>query len=110
MAPKTAAEVDRFTAMVAAKQGWRLTADASFYADLADGLRVNWERYGYFLCPCRDTAGGRAADADIVCPCRYAAADVAEYGHCFCSLYQSPEFAASGKPAAGIADRRHAGK
>lgn len=94
-----------FTEMVARKQGWRLSKDRDFYEDLVSGLNTNVRRYGYYLCPCRDTDGSRDADRKIICPCIYAADDIAEYGHCYCSLYWSCEFELSGKEPAGIPDR-----
>lgn len=106
MTEKNLEEVRKFTRMVAQKQGWVLTNDQSFYEDLVEGLRVNWNRYGYFLCPCRDTEGSREADADVICPCVYAKEDAAVYGHCYCSLYWSKEFAESGKAPSGIPERR----
>jgi len=106
---RTIAETETFTRMVAEKQGWILTRDKGFFDDLASGLQVNWNRYGYFLCPCRDTEGSREADADVVCPCRYARTDIERYGHCFCSLYWSKDFAASGKAPTGIPERRGCG-
>lgn len=109
MAEKTIEETRKFTEMVARKQGWVLSRDQAFYDDLVSGLTTNWNRYGYYLCPCRDTDGGREADADVLCPCAYAKQDAETYGHCFCSLYWSPEFAASGRTPAGIPDRRRGG-
>jgi len=106
MAEKTIEETKRFAAMVAAKQGWVLTKDESFFEDLVAGLAVNWNRYGYYLCPCRDSEGSREADSDVLCPCVYAKGDAAAYGHCFCSLYWTPAFAESGKTPTGIPDRR----
>jgi ferredoxin-thioredoxin reductase catalytic subunit len=106
MADKSIEETRKFTEMVARKQGWVLTRDEGFYADLVSGLNTNWNRYGYYLCPCRDTEGSREADADVLCPCVYAKSDADIYGHCFCSLYWSLEFAASGKTPTGIPDKR----
>lgn len=106
MADKSPADLARQTEMVAAKQGWVPSRDADFRSDLEAGLLVNWVRYGYFLCPCRDSEGSREADKDVLCPCVYAKDDIREYGHCFCSLYWSPEFAASGKAPGGIPERR----
>lgn len=103
---KSLSDVEKFTLMVAKKQGWALTPDKAFYKDLTEGLRVNYARYGYFLCPCRDSDGSREADADICCPCVYAKADIERYGHCFCSLYQAPGFIASGARPSGIPDGR----
>ena len=106
MTKKTIEETRRFTEMVARKQDWVLTRDQSFYDDLVDGLTTNWNRYGYYLCPCRDTEGSRETDADVLCPCVYAKSDAETYGHCFCSLYWSPEFASSGRTPSGIPERR----
>ncbi len=103
---KDTMQAETFTVMVASKQGWLVTPDTSFAADLVEGLKKNWNRYGYFLCPCRDTEGNRAADTDVICPCRYAKEDIAEFGHCYCSLYWSPAFAASGKEPSGLSERR----
>jgi ferredoxin-thioredoxin reductase catalytic subunit len=104
--PKTIEETKTFTQMVARKQGWVLTADSALYEDLVQGLNTNWNRYGYYLCPCRDTEGSKEADRDVVCPCDYAKEDIAEYGHCYCSLYWSESFAKSGKAPQGIPERR----
>jgi ferredoxin-thioredoxin reductase catalytic chain len=106
MAEKTIEGTRRFTEMVARKQGWVLTRDKAFYDDLVEGLTTNWNRYGYYLCPCRDTEGSREADADVLCPCVYAKSDIAAYGHCFCSLYWSQEFADAGGVPSGIPERR----
>ncbi len=106
MAEKTHAEVMRFATMVAAKQGWVLNPDASFVELLVEGLGTNWNRYGYFLCPCRDTEGSREADATVICPCSYARKDVEEHGHCYCALYLGRDFAAAGRTPSGIPDRR----
>jgi len=95
-----------FAGMVSRKQGWVLNPDAEFTDSLLEGLTVNFNRYGYFLCPCRDTEGSREADRDVLCPCAYARDDVARFGHCFCALYLRPDFAASGRQPSGIPDRR----
>ncbi len=94
--------------MVAAKQGWILNPDLEFYGSLVDGLRDNWNRYGYFLCPCRDSEGSRVEDARMICPCAWARSDIEIHGHCFCALYVSPVFAESGKEPGSIPDGRYA--
>ena len=93
--------------MVAAKQGWKLNPDTEFYGNLIDGLQVNWNRFGYFLCPCRDSEGSRELDAAMICPCQWARGDIEIHGHCYCALYFSPSFASSGKEPRGIPDRRY---
>ncbi|GAB1484453.1 hypothetical protein MASR2M78_32710 [Treponema sp.] len=106
MNQKTLEDTRTFTKMVASKQGWVLSTDPEFYEDLVSGLNTNWNRYSYYLCPCRDTEGSREEDQDLICPCVYAKQDIAEYGHCYCSLYWSKEFQASGKSPTGIPERR----
>jgi ferredoxin-thioredoxin reductase catalytic chain len=107
MAPKTAEQTALFATMVARKQGWALNPDADFTQSLVEGLTTNWNRYGYFLCPCRDSDGSAEADADVVCPCAPSWKDVEERGHCYCALYLAPGFAAAGKEPQSIPDRRH---
>jgi len=104
---KTIEDTRLFASMVADKQRWTLNSDIEFQEILLEGLTTNWNRYGYYLCPCRDTDGSREADAAVLCPCRYARADIQEYGHCFCALYLRPDFAASGAEVKGIPDRRN---
>lgn len=104
---KTLDQTRVFTEMVAAKQGWALNADPDFYGTLVDGLTKNYNRYGYYLCPCRDTEGSREADKPAICPCVWSRADIPEFGHCFCALYLSKDFAASGKEPRAIPDRRY---
>jgi ferredoxin-thioredoxin reductase catalytic subunit len=106
MADKTFEQTMTFATMVAKKQGWVLNPDAEFTASLAEGLTTNWNRYGYYLCPCRDTDGSREADAKVICPCVPSWKDVEEHGHCFCALYLDPKFAATGKEPQSIPDRR----
>ena len=60
MAPETLDQSMTFATMVAKKQGWELNPDAEFTKDLVEGLNTNWNRYGYYLCPCRDSDGSRA--------------------------------------------------
>ena len=60
--------------------------------ELIRGLATNKDRYGYMACPCRLAEGDRDLDKDIICPCDYRQADVAEYGSCYCGLYVSKEW------------------
>lgn len=100
---KTIEDTRKFVEMVARHQGWKLNRDGGF---LIEGLTVNYNRYGYYLCPCRDTAGSRESDKDVICPCVYCRPDQNEYGHCFCALYLTPEFFVSGKEPQAIPERR----
>lgn len=98
--------IARMVDAVANKKGWVKNPDNDFRLQIEQGLLKTWNRYGYFLCPCRDGDGNREADHDIICPCAYASSDIQEFGHCFCGLYLSPDFAASKKKPQGIPERR----
>lgn len=103
---KSTEGVRRFVTQVASYQGWGLNRDESFLADLIEGLKTNYNRYGYYLCPCRDGAGERPHDRDIICPCDYNVPDQKEYGHCYCALFFDPEFLAAGREPRPIPERR----
>lgn len=103
---KTAADAEKFVVMVANKQGWVLNPDKEFLKVLYEGFAANWNRYGYYNCPCRDAAGVKEKDKDMICPCDYCVPDQDEWGHCYCQLYLTKEFAASGKKPVYISERR----
>lgn len=95
-----------FVKKVAAKRDWALNKDEEFLGNIVEGLLMNLQRLGYYQCPCRLSWDNRAKDADIICPCVYAKDDIAEFGHCFCSLYLSKEFDRSGAEPTSIPERR----
>ncbi|HKJ64797.1 MAG TPA: ferredoxin-thioredoxin reductase catalytic domain-containing protein [Desulfopila sp.] len=71
------------------KKGYLFNRNKEQTFQLLRGLLVNKDRYGYMACPCRLASGDREKDRDILCPCDYRQADVAEFGSCFCGLYVS---------------------
>lgn len=73
-------------------KGYYFNKDTARTLDLLESLLKNKERYGYMCCPCRLASGEREQDADIICPCAYREADVAEYGSCYCNLYVSEDW------------------
>jgi ferredoxin-thioredoxin reductase catalytic subunit/rubredoxin len=90
-----------------AKQGgYNLNPDADFVKGLVKGLLINERRYGYQSCPCRLAAGDKAEDLDIICPCDYRDADVAEFGACYCALYVSKVVLKGDKELSSIPERR----
>jgi ferredoxin-thioredoxin reductase catalytic chain len=107
MMAKTYEQTETFVKMVSEKQGWRLNPDLDFVKILVEGLTTNWNRYGYYLCPCRDSEGSKKADSSVICPCGFAHMDVATYGYCYCSLYMSESFRATGRIPGSIPERRH---
>lgn len=86
--------------------GYHLNPDEEFTTDLARSLIVNQQRYGYQACPCRLASGNKEADLDIICPCDYRDADVAEFGTCYCGLYVSQDIAEGKMTISMIPERR----
>lgn len=86
--------------------GYYLNPDVEFTKDLVEGLMVNENRYGYPNCPCRLASGVKAEDLDIICPCDYRDADVAEFDACYCGLYVSQAAAQGLKKVHPIKERR----
>lgn len=103
---KSYQDTEKFYRMVAQKQGWKVNWDLDLINSLNEGLTLNFNRYTYYLCPCRDTGGSRQKDEDIICPCRYALPDIQEYGHCYCGLYLDPIFFEHHIIAKSIPERR----
>ncbi len=89
--------------------GYNLNPDNEMTAGICAGLAKNQARYGYQSCPCRLASGKREQDADIICPCDYRDADLAEYGACYCALYVNAEIAAGKKAAPPVPERRQPG-
>ena len=103
---KSKQDVHEYVRRVAGRQGWKVNAQQDMLDDLVDGLMVNYNRLGYYNCPCRDSQRDSKLDRDIICPCSYAReADVEEYGHCYCGLFFRKDFDASGEIAM-IPERR----
>jgi ferredoxin-thioredoxin reductase catalytic subunit len=88
------------------KRGYFFNADQGAVEELLESLLVNKSRYGYMSCPCRLASGEREKDRDIVCPCRYREADVAEYGACYCGLYVSRAWNEGTVPRRRVPERR----
>ncbi len=86
--------------------GYNLNPDREFVSGLVRGLLINERRYGYRACPCRLAAGDRQQDLDIICPCNYRDADVADYGACYCALYVSGAVLRGEKALMPIPERR----
>ncbi len=103
---KTIEDVWKFTEKAAELYGWVLNPDKQFLEGILEGLLSNFQGLGYYQCPCRLSWDELEKDRDILCPCTYSHEDVREYGHCFCALFLSEEFAASGKEPGSIPERR----
>lgn len=102
-------EVERLYARLdreSAQAGYHLNPDAEFTKGLLRGLIINERRYGYAACPCRLAAGDREKDLDIICPCYYRDADLAEHGACYCGLYVSGDVIEGRRRISSIPERR----
>lgn len=86
--------------------GYYLHPDPEFLQDLIEGLKKNWDRYNYPLCPCRVGSGNFELDRDIFCPCDYRDPDVQEFGCCFCALYVRKDLYEGKTPIQPIPERR----
>jgi ferredoxin-thioredoxin reductase catalytic chain len=90
----------------AESSGYHLNPDVEFTRDLVRSLIINTNRYGYQACPCRLASGTKTDDLDIICPCDYRDADVAEFGTCYCGLYVSKDVVKGKKKVHPIPERR----
>lgn len=102
---KTVEDVNAYIGRISDRNGWKVNLNTTIVLDLAEGLRYNFNRIGYYNCPCRDSQEDPKVDRDIICPCRYAQADIEEYGHCYCALYFDPKYDQS-LPLKMIPERR----
>ncbi len=91
-------------------KGYYFNRDKLKVLELLEGLMENKRRYGYMSCPCRLSLGERETDKDIICPCDYREADVAEYGSCYCNLYVSKAWNEDRIPHVYVPERRPAEK
>lgn len=89
-----------------AAKGYFFNPDEAMTLDLMAGLLATKARYGYMACPCRLAAGKFDLDKDVVCPCVYRDADVAEFGACYCGLYVSAAVRDGAEPLPTVPERR----
>ncbi|MFX0113618.1 MAG: ferredoxin-thioredoxin reductase catalytic domain-containing protein [Candidatus Hodarchaeota archaeon] len=90
---KSLDDVRSYVGRIAQRNGWKLHSNFDETLDLlVEGLQANFNRLGYFNCPCRDSREDKMLDRDIICPCDYAKPDIEEFGHCYCALFFKPSF------------------
>lgn len=87
-------------------KGFFFNADREHVFALLRGLLINRSRYGHMACPCRLASGDLTEDLDIICPCAYRAADVEEFGSCYCALYVSEQYSSGEKKPKEVPERR----
>jgi len=71
----------------AKSRGYYLIPQTELLQMFLEGLKINEERFGYPVCPCRLGTGNPDLDQDIICPCDYRDPDITQYGACYCRLY-----------------------
>jgi len=100
------AEIESEVRDLAQKEGYLLNPDQEIREGIIEGLVINEEKLGYWSCPCRKASGDRMQDQDMICPCQYRDADLAEYGRCYCALYVTQEYVDRGSSPDPIPERR----
>lgn len=103
---RPAAEIEAEVLKEAQADGYRLNPDREITLGIIEGIASNEERLGYWRCPCRLSAGDRAQDLDIICPCQYRDEDLRDYGRCYCALYVTQGYVDAGSPPDPIPERR----
>jgi ferredoxin-thioredoxin reductase catalytic chain len=102
-------EVDRLYAQLdreAEATGYHLNPDCDATWKLVEKLMINENRYGYRVCPSRHATGDRQSDEDIICPCIYRDADIADWGACYCRLYVMQKVVAGQRELRPVPERR----
>ena len=94
---RTIDDVREYVNNIAKRKNWKVNSDSQTFDDLVEGLQQNFNRLGYYNCPCRDSQNNNKLDNDIICPCKYSDQDVEEYGYCYCTLYFDPKMDSSKK-------------
>jgi len=74
------------------RKGMHFNPNIEITWSLGEGLWTNKNRYGYPSCPCRLACEELEKDRDIICPCEYAPADIAEFGQCYCGLFVNQKY------------------
>jgi ferredoxin-thioredoxin reductase catalytic subunit len=106
VSPSEVAELRKRLEREAAGGGYHLNPDSELTLGLVAGLLTNEKRYGYRACPCRLASGDRQEDLDIICPCDYRDADLADWGACYCALYVSENVIRGERAVGSIPERR----
>jgi ferredoxin-thioredoxin reductase catalytic subunit/rubredoxin len=91
---------------IASEDGYKFNPDKLELGYILQGMWDNEQRYGYPACPCRLASGTLSNDMDIICPCNYRDADIAEYGSCLCTLYVNDEWIEGKMPHEPVPERR----
>ena len=92
----TIESTEKMVGMVSNHKGWAICPDKELLGFLIEGLTVNFNRYGYPSCPCRDADGVREKDKDIL-PVRYCVPGCKRNMGTVIVVCILLEFAASGK-------------
>ena len=87
-------------------KGYFFNKDERMTKMLLEQLLINRKTLTYMACPCRLANGTITDDHDIICPCEYRAADVEEFGACFCGLYVTKEWNEGTVPHQKVPERR----
>jgi len=65
---KTVQDVHAYIERVAERFGWQVNNRGEMLDALVEGLMENYNRLGYYNCPCRDSQQDPKIDRYVICP------------------------------------------
>lgn len=98
-------DISKFVDTTAEYKYWYVNPNNEFRNEIEEGLLLNYKKYGFYHCPCRDSDSTERS-RDITCPCHYAEDDIKEWGQCYCGLYVSKTFHENRTELGSIPERR----
>ncbi len=78
---------DAWIRKYAAAKGLRVNPHRMFYTNLKIWIEENRDLYGRQQCPCFEPSGDPELDRKLLCPCKFAEADIQAHGTCHCVLF-----------------------
>ncbi|AHF08461.1 ferredoxin-thioredoxin reductase catalytic domain-containing protein [Desulfitobacterium metallireducens] len=74
------------------KQGFKINPHRMYLTQLSIWLEENKHLYGQQICPCFEASGDPSLDKKLICPCNFAAEDIATHGTCHCGLFGREDY------------------
>ena len=59
---KSITDVENYVKNITKRNNWTLNKDPETFDSLVEGLQINFNRLGYFNCPCRDSENNNRLD------------------------------------------------
>ena len=81
----------------AAEKGWTLNPDPERLKKVVGLMTDNFENYGAYYCPCKQSGDAPIIGEDVICPCQEADAEIEKQGHCHCRVFYRKNTVLDGK-------------